>query len=130
MLPVYLPGKEKDTDLEFFETLFRSIWARIVPILGILNVKTMLEHALEEGRSHHPVLNHVRIREDGVRLVLLKQAVSAKKVSKEEVQEGLRDFLTSLVHLLARLSGDIVSTQVREVIEHARQKRKIKEKLL
>lgn len=124
-----LASKEQP-DIDFFEGLFRLIWARIVPILGILNVKTMLEHALEEGRVRHPILCEVHVREDGIRLVALKQALRMKQVTPEDAREALRDYLASLVHLLARLSGNVVSDQVYTMVEDARQKKRIKQKIL
>lgn len=122
--------KSKEAEVELYEELFRSIWARIVPTLGVLNVRAMLEHALAEALPGHPILKEIKVREDGVRLMVLREAVKAGELNHDEVCAALREYLATLIHVLARLTGEVVSRQVKELVQQTQHKNKIKEPLL
>lgn len=116
-------------DLVFFDELFRSIWARIVPLLGVVNVRALLEHALEEVHERHPALNSLRVADDGVRLGHLKEEIKSGKIKEEEVFAALREYLSSLIHLLAQLTGEVVSRQIIQIVHDKRKENNIKEEI-
>lgn len=124
-----MPVREKHTKqaekLEFLDELFRSIWARIVPTLGVTNVRSMLTYALNEASTKYPLLKEVRVRDDGVRLDALHTEVKHGTKKPEEVYEALREYLATLIHLLAQLTGEVVSRQVRELIEKIKREKHI-----
>lgn len=120
---------KSELDLAFFDELFRSIWARIVPLLGIVNVRALLEHALEEVHERHPALNSLRVADDGLRLAPLKEAIKSGELKEKEVYTALREYVSSLIHLLAQLTGEVVSRQIIQIVHEKRKKNNIKEEI-
>lgn len=110
-------GKQKRVktgrvDFVFFEKMFRDVWARVVSKLGIMSTRSVFEHARAETALRYPILEELRIRQDGISFALLKE-------DKEDVghlEEALWAYLEVFTKVLAELSGEIMSQDVLALI--------------
>lgn len=103
--------------IAYFETMFRVIWARIVPVLGVTNARSMFEHGLAEAALRYHSLEAARIRDEGVHLAGLKEEVKAGKETVEHLEEALWAYLEVFTRVLGELSGEMISRQVVDVIQ-------------
>lgn len=111
-------GKQKRAkagvaDLVFFEKIFRSIWARVVAMIGITSTRSIFEHARAEAALRYPILLRLRIREDGVSFTALKES----KEDRAHLVEAVWAFLEVFTKVLAELSGELLSREVVSLIE-------------
>lgn len=104
----------KKIDLAFFDTLFRGVWARLVPQIGVTSVRAVLEQSLAEAIVHYPVLEHLRIRGGGIDLVDFSDHRS--DTQPERVEQALWAYLETLTNFLSRLSGENVARSVSSYI--------------
>ncbi len=108
-------GKKKKAavriDLDFFEEMFRRVWARAVSVLGVTNTRSIFEHALVEAARHYPLLFEVRVCDFGVRLGSLKK-VLPRGEKPENLEEALWAFLKIFHCLLSELSGETMSQEI------------------
>lgn len=97
----------KQLDIVFFDKLFRGVWARLVPQLGVISVHSVLEQARGEAMVHYPILEHFRVRGDGIDLAGFNGHRAPGQ--PERVEQALWAYLEILINLLARFSGESVS---------------------
>lgn len=104
----------KKLDLAFFDILFRGVWARLVPQLGVTSVRAVLEQTLGEAMVHYPVLEHLRVRSGGIDLGDFSDHKNDEQ--PERVHQALWAYLETMTNLLSRLSGEKVSKSVSSYI--------------
>lgn len=104
----------KTIDLAFFDRLFRGVWARLVPQLGVTSVRSILEQTLREVLVHYPVLEHLRVRGGGIDLGDFSD--HSADAQPERVEQALWAYLETLTNLLGRLSGEGVSKSISSYI--------------
>lgn len=98
------------------EECLRNIWAQIVPVLGIIPARVMLEYARDELKEKYPLLEKMRIQNDGVRLNFMIQGVKAGILNKNEVKKTLEEYILTLVKVLERFTGQVISCKIKDLI--------------
>lgn len=104
----------KTIDLAFFDRIFRGVWARLVPQLGVTSVRSILEQALGEAMVHYPVLEHLRVHGGGIDLTNFGDHRTDGQ--PERVEQALWAYLETIISLLGRLSGEGVSRGISSYI--------------
>lgn len=115
---------------DFFDGLFRGIWARVVALLGVVNTRSLLEHARAEAAIHYPALDRLKIRDDGVDLSPLTASIEQGKETAEHLEESLWAFVDVFSKVVSELSGEMVSRQVLAVVQRRGKGRKFHESLV
>lgn len=105
----------KEELLEIYEELLMTIWNRIMPTLGRVTVVAILERALLITAEKYPHLIHLKVRNDGLDFSELRQ--HADQSARELLREAFVELVSSLVDILAMLTGDILVQQLVKEIE-------------
>lgn len=121
---------KKEFDIDFWQTLFCRIWAYLAPILGVLNVYTILNYAIGRCKEKHRILDGVKIITDGIDLDFLKKEIMGKKIKDEDAIFALHDFLSEILSALAILSGRKVSREVRNFLNKISKQEGLKNKVI
>lgn len=113
----------------FFDDLFRGIWARVVSLLGVVNTRSLLEHARAEAAIQYPALDHLKIKDDGVYISPLAVLVEQGKENSEHLEEALWAFIDIFSKVVSELSGEMVSRQVLDAVQRRGKGKKFHESL-
>ena len=102
--------------IQTYEKLFQGIWVKTVPTLGVTSFAAMLERALFVAQQKYLFLSKIKVRSDGVSLDELKKP-SLEPVSEADLENGLREYVTTLVSILAKIMGEVISGEVKKLID-------------
>lgn len=110
----------KEELLDIYEELLMTIWNRIFPTLGRVTVVAILERALLITANKYPQLHHLKVRNEGLDFSELRE--HADQSARELLREAFVELVSSLVDILAMLTGDILVQQlVREIEGRSKQ---------
>jgi len=105
----------KEEALEIYEDLVQTIWNRIQPTLGRVTVMAIMERTRATTGETYPIMNHLQVAKEGLVFDTLQQHVGDEEV--EVIREALKEFIATLIDILAMLTGDILVQQLIKEIE-------------
>ncbi|MDO8435461.1 MAG: hypothetical protein Q7S89_02155 [bacterium] len=97
----------------FFDTLFRTIWARVVSRLGVTNTRSLLEHARAETALQYPLIESVRIGDGGIILSSLQDAMQK---NPRRFDTAIWAFIDTFTQVVSKLSGEVISREVQSAV--------------
>ena len=105
----------KEEIVDIYEDLFRTIWDRIMPTLGLVTTVTIMERAVYRTRQGFEALEHLEVTEEGLDFSELRKRVSEK--DKGTLKEGFKELVASLFDILAKLTGNVLVRQLERLVE-------------
>lgn len=105
-----IEGQIKNSVLEIYEDLLRTVWAKIVPTLGTVTVVTIVQRAIDRTGKDHPVLNYLSAAENGLSFDLIREHLGDEE--RVELREAFKDLIANLFDILAKLTGNIIVQQL------------------
>ncbi|AOW99316.1 MULTISPECIES: hypothetical protein [Moorena] len=105
----------KEEVIDIYEDLLTTIWDRIMPTLGRVTVVSIMERSLALTAEKYPLIGYIESSAEGVSFEVFR-----KKVSPEQrllIREALKELVTTLIDILAILTGDILVRQLLKEIE-------------
>jgi len=103
----------KQEILTIYTDLLKDIWQRMVPTLGRMTVAAMVERAQRVTVRRHPILRHVIVTREGIDLAPV--GAQMPMISRDELHDGLKEFIVNIVDVLVTLTGDVL---IRQVVEN------------
>ena len=97
----------------FFDTLFRTIWARVVSRLGVTNTRSLLEHARAETALQYRLIELIRIGDGGIVLGSLQEAIQK---DPRRFEAALWAFIDVFTQVVSKLSGEVISREVQSAV--------------
>jgi len=105
----------KDEVVDIYEDIFKTIWEKISPTLGVITVVTVLQRAAYRTAREFPIVKHLKISEEGFDFTELKS--KAMSEDKELIKESFREFIGNLFDILAKLTGNVLVNELMGVVE-------------
>ncbi len=105
----------KEEVIDIYEDLLTTIWSRIMPTLGRVTVVSIMERALALTAEKYPLIGYLESSPDGVSFEEFRQKVSPEQ--RLLIREALKELVTTLIDILAMLTGDILVRQLLKEIE-------------
>ena len=105
----------KEEIVDIYEDLFRTIWDRIMPTLGLVTTTTIMERAIYRTRQEFEALQHLKVTDNGLDFSELRERVSEK--DKGTLKEGLKELIAALFDILAKLTGNVLVSQLERLVE-------------
>jgi len=100
--------------IDIYEEILVAVWAKILPTLGLITVRTIAQRALRLTAQSYATLDSMAVTEDGFDFRSLKELVDER--DKATIREALRELIISLFDILAKLTGNVlVDPLMREV---------------
>ena len=105
----------KEEIVDIYEDLFRTIWDRIMPTLGLVTTATIMERAIYLTRQRFEALQYLEVTDEGLDFSELRERVSEK--DKGTLKEGFKDLVANLFDILAKLTGNVIVSQLEKLVE-------------
>jgi len=100
--------------IEIYEDLLINIWDRIIPTLGSLTVATITRKAVSKAKLKYPIIEQLAVGEDGVSFAALRETSAT---DEHDLRDALKEVVSNLFDILAKLTGNILVTQLMREIE-------------
>lgn len=100
--------------IEIYEDLLINIWDRILPTLGSLTVATITSKAVSKAKLKYPIIEQLAVAEDGVSFAALRETSA---IDEHDLRDALKEVVSNLFDILAKLTGNILVTQLMREIE-------------
>jgi len=101
--------------VDIYEEILVAIWAKIVPTLGKITVRTIAQRAVHLTAQRYATLESVAVTEDGFDFRTLKERVDER--DKAAIREALKELIVSLFDILAKLTGNVLVDRLTREIE-------------
>jgi len=113
-------GRRVDRDVkkevvDIYEEILVAIWAKIVPTLGKITVRTIAQRAVHLTTQRYTALESVAVTDDGFDFRSLKERVDER--DKVTIREALKELIVSLFDILAKLTGNVLVDRLTREIE-------------
>ena len=113
-------GRRVDRDVkkevvDIYEEILVAIWAKIVPTLGKITVRTIAQRAVHLTAQRYATLESVAVSDDGFDFRTLKERVDER--DKATIREALKELIVSLFDILAKLTGNVLVDRLTREIE-------------
>jgi hypothetical protein len=113
-------GRRVDRDVkkevvDIYEEILVAIWAKIVPTLGKITVRTIAQRAVHLTTQRYTALESVAVTDDGFDFRSLKERVDER--DKAAIREALKELIVSLFDILAKLTGNVLVDRLTREIE-------------
>ncbi|WP_424097638.1 hypothetical protein [Moorena producens] len=105
----------KEEVIDIYEDLLTTIWDRIMPTLGRVTVVSIMERSLALTAEKYPLISYIESSAEGVSFEVFRQKVSPEQ--RLLIREALKELVTTLIDILAILTGDILVRQLLKEIE-------------
>ena len=92
--------------VDIYEEILVAIWAKIVPTLGKITVRTIAQRAVHLTAQRYATLESVAVTDDGFDFRTLKERVDER--DKAAIREALKELIVSLFDILAKLTGNVL----------------------
>lgn len=107
-------GVKKEV-VDIYEEILVAIWAKIVPTLGKITVRTIAQRAVHLTTQRYTALESVAVTDDGFDFRSLKERVDER--DKATIREALKELIVSLFDILAKLTGNVLVDRLTREIE-------------
>jgi hypothetical protein len=101
--------------VDIYEEVLSAVWARILPTLGKITVRTIAQRALHLTAQSYAILDSMTVTDDGFDFRTLKERVDEK--DKATIREALKELIVSLFNILAKLTGNVLVDRLTREIE-------------
>jgi hypothetical protein len=101
--------------VDIYEEVLLAVWAKILPTLGKITVRTIAQRALHLTAQRYATLEYVAVTEDGFDFRSLKERVDER--DKVTIREALKELIVSLFDILAKLTGNVLVDRLAREIE-------------
>jgi hypothetical protein len=101
--------------IDIYEEVLLAVWAKILPTLGKITVRTIAQRALHLTAQSYPILDSMTVTEDGFDFRSLKERVDER--DKATIREALKELIVSLFDILAKLTGNVLVDRLAREIE-------------
>lgn len=101
--------------VDIYEEILVAIWAKIVPTLGKITVRTIAQRALHLTAQSYAILDSMTVTDDGFDFRTLKERVDER--DKAAIREALKELIVSLFDILAKLTGNVLVDRLTREIE-------------
>jgi hypothetical protein len=101
--------------VDIYEEILVAVWAKILPTLGKITVRTIAQRALHLTAPRYTILDSMTVTDDGFDLRTLKERVDER--DKATIREALKDLIISLFDILAKLTGNVLVDRLTREIE-------------
>ncbi len=113
-------GRRVDRDVkkevvDIYEEILVAVWAKIVPTLGKITVRTIAQRAVHLTTQRYTALESVAVTDDGFDFRSLKERVDER--DKATIREALKELIVSLFDILAKLTGNVLVDRLTREIE-------------
>jgi len=105
----------KQEIIDIYEDLFRTIWDRIMPTLGLVTTATIMERAVYLTRERFEALQYLEVTDEGLDFSELRERASGKE--KGILKEGFKELVANLLDILAKLTGNVIVSQLERLVE-------------
>ncbi|NEO78977.1 hypothetical protein [Moorena sp. SIO4G3] len=105
----------KEEVIDIYEDLLTTIWNRIMPTLGRVTVVSIMERSLALTAEKYPLISYIESSAEGVSFEVFRQKVPPEQ--RLLIREALKELVTTLIDILAILTGDILVRQLLKEIE-------------
>ena len=107
-------GVKKEV-VDIYEEILVAVWAKIVPTLGKITVRTIAQRAVHLTAQRYATLESVAVTDDGFDFRPLKERVDER--DKATIREALKELIVSLFDILAKLTGNVLVDRLAREIE-------------
>ncbi len=101
--------------LDIYEDLLSTIWAKIVPTLGVVTVVTIMRRSIGRSCSDYPVLEWLDISDSGLKFDVIR--AKSSEIDNEEVKLAFKGLVANLFDILAKLTGNILIQQLTKDVD-------------
>ena len=101
--------------VDIYEDIFKTIWKKISPTLGVITVVTILQRAAYRTAQEFSIIKHLKFGEEGIDFTEMKSMAMTE--DKEHIKEGFRELIGNLFDILAKLTGNILVNELMKVVE-------------
>jgi hypothetical protein len=101
--------------VDIYEEVLLAVWAKILPTLGKITVRTIAQRAVHLTAQRYAALESVAVTEDGFDFRSLKERVDER--DKAPIREALKELIVSLFDILAKLTGNVLVDRLTREIE-------------
>lgn len=105
----------KNSIIDIYEDLMRTVWAKIVPTLGSVTVVTIMQRAIKKTSARHPLLQDLSVSDSGVSFDKIK--AQHLEEGKDGLKDGFKELIANLFDILAKLTGNILVKQLMKEVE-------------
>lgn len=99
-----------------YEDLLHAIWDKIAPTLGTVTTVAILKRAVHRTKTEYSLFDYLQVTpEEGLAFDELKSHISEK--DSEALMSGFKELIANLFDILAKLTGNILVSQLMKVIE-------------
>lgn len=105
----------KEEIVDIYEDLFRTIWDRIMPTLGLVTTTTIIERAIYRAKQNFEALQHLEVTDEGLDFSELRKRVREK--DKDILKDGFKELIANLFDILAKLTGNVLVSQLERLVE-------------
>jgi len=101
--------------VDIYEEVLLAVWAKILPTLGKITVRTIAQRALHLTAQSYAILDSMTVTDDGFDFRTLKERVDER--DKAAIREALKELIVSLFDILAKLTGNVLVDRLAREIE-------------
>jgi hypothetical protein len=101
--------------VDIYEEVLLAVWAKILPTLGKITVRTIAQRALHLTAQSYAILDSMTVTDDGFDFRTLKERVDER--DKAAIREALKELIVSLFDILAKLTGNVLVDRLTREIE-------------
>ena len=105
----------KEEVIDIYEDLLTTIWNRIMPTLGRVTVVSIMERSVALTAEKYPLIGYIKSSGEGVSFEEFREKVPPEQ--RLLIREALKELVTTLIDILAILTGDILVRQLLKEIE-------------
>ena len=97
-----------------YEDLFKALWEKIVPTLGVISLKLIMDRAISKTAEKYPAITFLRVTDEGLDFSELRKQISSNNGALSK--EAFKELMLNLFGILSKLTGNIlIDSLIREV---------------
>ncbi len=99
---------------DIYEDLFKTIWEKIVPTLGVMSLKLIMDRAISKTAEKYPAVTFLKVTDEGLDFGELRKQISSNNGALSK--EAFKELMLNLFGILSKLTGNIlIDSLIREV---------------
>ncbi|MBI2953851.1 MAG: hypothetical protein HYY30_06025 [Chloroflexi bacterium] len=104
--------------IDGYEAVLASIWSFTARLLGEGGARAVMVRAGQLAARDVPMVQQVRVKENGVDFAEFRALAAAKNCSTHEVMDALTTLAAMIFRTLSELAGDILTEPLLQYLEH------------
>jgi hypothetical protein len=107
----------KSEVLEIYEEILTTVWDRMVPTLGVITVRTIMERAIFLTTDKHSFIDQLTITEKGLNFNQIQKYSQKENEDQKAYREAFKDFFANLFDILAKVTGNVLVQQLMKEVD-------------